>query len=636
MKLSLNVKKVILILLDICLINLAYFLAFAIRFEFDFEAGALGSQYWPLYKENMIMITAVKLAVFYLLGLYHSLWRYASIEELFKISITAVLANASVMAYLAIAQLFLPRSIHVMAVLLDMMLIGGVRFSYRAARSYRDTGVLTLGHRNQKRVMIVGAGEAGAMIIKELRSHGYRAGKPVCVVDDDASKIGRNLMNVPVLGGREDIPELVKKKAIDEIILAIPTAYRKEMREIVDIASRTGAKLKTIPGVYELIDGQVSIKEIRDVEIEDLLGRNPVHLDMELISGYLEGKRILITGGGGSIGSELCRQIAAYKPEKLIMLDIYENHLYDLQQELRKNFPQLPMQVCIASVRDLPRIRALFQEEKPAVVFHAAAHKHVPLMEDNPAEAIKNNVMGTKNVALCAHETRVEKFVMISTDKAVNPTNIMGASKRLSEMVVQALNEESETEFVSVRFGNVLGSSGSVIPLFKKQITEGGPITVTHCDMTRYFMTIPEAVQLVIQAGGMAQGGEVFVLDMGEPVKIMDLAENLIRLSGFEPGEDIEIEVTGLRPGEKLFEELLLNAEGLEATLHEKIFVEKPPIKTWQELESNLQHLMENLDDHSNTETKEAVHQLVDTYQPKMQERGRSNFRHFCGGTVEK
>lgn len=621
MKLSLNAKKVILILLDISLINLAYFLAFAIRFEFDFTAGALVSQYWPVYKENLIWITAIKLGVFYLLGLYHSLWRYASIEELFKISITAVLANASVMSYLAITQTFLPRSIHVMTVLLDMMLIGGVRFTYRAARSYRDTGVLTLGHRNQKRVMIVGAGEAGAMVIKELRNHGYRSGKPVCVVDDDNTKIGRRLMNVPVMGSRQDIPDLVKKKAIDEVIFAIPTAFRKEMREIVDIASRTGARLKTIPGVYELIDGQVSIKEIRDVEIEDLLGRDPVTLDMDLISGYLEGKRILVTGGGGSIGSELCRQIATFNPEKLVMLDIYENQIYELQQELKKKFPHLLMKVCIASVRDYQCIKRIFSEEKPEVVFHAAAHKHVPLMEDSPAEAIKNNVMGTRNVALCAEATGVKKFVMISTDKAVNPTNIMGASKRLAEMVVQALDARSQTEFVSVRFGNVLGSSGSVIPLFKKQIAEGGPVTVTHCEMTRYFMTIPEAVQLVIQAGGMAQGGEVFVLDMGEPVKIMNLAENLVRLSGFEPGEDIEIKVTGLRPGEKLFEELLLNAEGLQATLHEKIFVEKPPVQTWQELEKNLVALMEEMNDYSPREIKEAVRKLVETYKPSESKR---------------
>lgn len=616
MKLSLNSKKAILILLDIALINLAYVLAFAIRFEFSFTEGALISQYWPVYKAHFVYITAVKLAVFYVLGLYHSLWRYASIEELFKVSLTAMLANASVMAYMAIAQTFLPRSIHVMAVLLDMMLIGGVRFSYRAVRSYRDTGVLTLGSKSQKRVLVVGAGEAGAMIIKELRNHGYRQGKPVCVVDDDPGKIGRKLMNVPVLGNRYDIPMLVKKKAIDEIILAIPTAYRKEMREIVDIASKTRTRLKTIPGVYELIDGKVSIKEIRDVEIEDLLGRDPVNLDMELISEYIKNKTVMVTGGGGSIGSELCRQIAEFRPKKLVMLDIYENHLYELQLELTNDHPDMELQVCIASVRDMNRVKEIFRREKPEVVFHAAAHKHVPLMEDSPAEAIKNNVKGTANVAWCAHETGTRKFVLVSTDKAVNPTNIMGASKRLAEMVVQALDEESKTEFVSVRFGNVLGSNGSVIPLFKKQIADGGPVTVTHEDMTRYFMTIPEAVQLVIQAGGMARGGEVFVLDMGEPVKIMDLAENLIRLSGFEPGEDIEIKVTGLRPGEKLFEELLLDAEGLEATLHEKIYVEKPPVEGWQQLEENLNSLMGNLVHLDSQALKVEVGQLVDTYQP--------------------
>ncbi|SDY98389.1 Polysaccharide biosynthesis protein [Tindallia californiensis] len=354
----------------------------------------------------------------------------------------------------------------------------------------------------------------------------------------------------------------------------------------------------------------------REVEIEDLLGRDPVNLDIELISSYICERTVMITGAGGSIGSELCRQIAEFRPAKLVMLDIYENHLYELQLELRNKYPNLTINVWIGSVRDMDRVRELFFMERPEVVFHAAAHKHVPLMEDSPVEAIKNNVFGTKNVAISAHEASVKKCVMISTDKAVNPTSVMGASKRLAEMVVQALDEDSETEFVSVRFGNVLGSSGSVIPLFKKQIAEGGPLTVTHQEMIRYFMTIPEAVQLVIQAGGMACGGEVFVLDMGEPVRIMDLAENLIRLSGFEPGEDIDIKVTGLRPGEKLFEELLLDTEEMEATVHKKIYIEKPLGKNWDTLNQELCHLSKKMEEMSMEEVKKAVMQLIDSYDP--------------------
>ena len=615
MKISVQMKKGILILLDLVLIQVVYLMAFAIRFDFDFSSPMI-SQYWPIYLENVVFITLIKIGVFYLLGLYHSLWRYASIEELIKVALTAVLANASVIAYFGITQQMLPRSIHAMAVLLDMALIGGVRFAYRVSRTYRDTGLLTLNTQLEtpKRVLVVGAGEAGAMVIKELKNHGYRQGRPVGVVDDDESKLGRNLMGVPVLGSREQLPAIVKEKAVEEVIIAIPSANRKEMRALVESASRTGVRLKTVPGVYELLDGRVSIKEIRDVEIEDLLGREQVTLDTEAIAGYLKGKRVLVTGGGGSIGSELCRQIAAFGPAKLVMLDVYENHLYELQQELRRSYPQLPLGVLIASVRDKACLGRIFREEAPQVVFHAAAHKHVPLMEDSPGEAVKNNVMGTGHAAWCAHEAGCEKFVLVSTDKAVNPTNVMGASKRLAEMVVQSMDGVSATEFVSVRFGNVLGSSGSVIPLFKKQIEAGGPVTVTDPEMTRYFMTIPEAVQLVIQAGAMAQGGEVFVLDMGEPVKIMDLAENIIRLSGFVPGEDIEIQVTGLRPGEKLYEELLLDGNGLEATVHEKIFVEKPPVAEYHALWQQVEALAAQVVDLPPDAVKDAVAGLVPTY----------------------
>lgn len=618
MKLSLQAKKGILIGLDILLIQAVYTAAFLIRFEFEVTSATF-LQYWPVYLQHLIAITLVKVGVFYLLGLYHSLWRYASIEELVKVALTAVLANATVVAYLAIRQDFLPRSIHVMAVLLDMTFIGGVRFAYRVSRVYRDTGLLTLNTRiaASRRVLVVGAGEAGAMVIKELKNHGYNHGRPVGIIDDDPSKLGRKLMGVPVLGSRDQLPRLVKEKKVEEVIIAVPSASRSEMRQLVESAGRTGVKLKTVPGLYELIDGRVSIKEIRDVEIEDLLGRDPVQLDTEAIAGYLAKRRVLITGAGGSIGSELCRQVAAFKPEKLILLDIYENHMYELQQELKKYFPTMEMAVRVGSVRDMERMENLFLMEKPEVVFHAAAHKHVPLMEENPAEAIKNNTLGTWNTARCAHASGCHKFVLISTDKAVNPTNIMGASKRLAEMVVQSLDEISQTEFVSVRFGNVLGSSGSVIPLFKKQIEDGGPVTVTHEEMTRYFMTIPEAVQLVIQAGAMAQGGEVFVLDMGDPVKIIDLAENLIRLSGFVPGEDIAIEVTGLRQGEKLFEELLLDNNGLEATIHEKIYVEKPPVTSYDVLIQQVESLTLAAKTLDEVSLKAATAKLVNTYTPQ-------------------
>ena len=617
-KINLQTKKAILIIVDIILVQLVYLVAFAIRFDFEFTGGRMFAQYWPVYVENIIPFTVLKISVFYLLGLYHSLWRYASIEELVKVAFTAALANASIVAYLAFSQQMLPRSIHALALLLDMAFIGGVRFAYRISRTYRDTGLFTLNTRlaSQRRVLIVGAGEAGAIVIKELKNHGYQHGRPVGVIDDDDSKVGRNLMGIPVLGNRDVLAKVIKEKRVEEVILAMPSVHRSVMREVIDQAATAGVRLKTVPGVYELIDGQVSIKEIRDVEIEDLLGREQVNLDLEAIAGYLQGKRVLITGGGGSIGSELCRQIAIHQPAKLIMLDIYENHLYDLQQELKKKHPDLPMAVLIGSVRDKACMQALFAKEQPQVVFHAAAHKHVPLMEDSPAEAIKNNVLGTRNVALCAHEAGCDKFVLISTDKAVNPTNIMGASKRLAEMVIQSLDGISQTEFVSVRFGNVLGSSGSVIPLFKKQIEEGGPVTVTHEEMTRFFMTIPEAVQLVIQAGAMAQGGEVFVLDMGEPVKIMDLAKNLIRLSGFTPGEDIEIKVTGLRPGEKLYEELLMDDKGLAATRHEKIYVEKPPVDAFADLSQQVDHLATQVHQLTLEDLKTNMSQLVTTYTP--------------------
>jgi FlaA1/EpsC-like NDP-sugar epimerase len=428
----------------------------------------------------------------------------------------------------------------------------------------------------KKKLLIIGAGDASALLIKEIKRHKSFNYSIVGLIDDDASKQGKLINGIEVIGGRDRIIDVCEEKAVEEIILAIPSADLETKREIINICRDTKSKLKTLPGIYEIIDGEVSISKLRDVNIEDLLGREEVTLNSENINKYIKDKTILVTGGGGSIGSELCRQISKFKPSKLVILDIYENNVYDVQMELNRTHPELNKEIIIASIRELGRLREIFEKYKPDVVFHAAAHKHVPLMEGNPAEAIKNNIIGTYNVLKCAHEYKVKKFVQISTDKAVNPTNIMGATKRFCEIMVQAFDNSSTTEYVAVRFGNVLGSNGSVIPLFKKQIAEGGPVTVTHPEINRFFMTIPEAAQLVIQAGSIAKGGEIFVLDMGKPVKIVDLARDLITLSGYKPDVEIKIEYTGLRPGEKLYEELLMNEVALTSTEHDKIFVEKP------------------------------------------------------------
>lgn len=602
-------KNFILIILDIVLINLAYILALYLRFD-----GYVPQSFMETYLNNAIVISIIKIIVFYFFKLYKSIWKYASIDEMIEIVLASVVANAIAMAYITLNQANMPRSIYLMVPILDMAFVGGVRFSYRALCRIKNETPKNL--EGCKRVLIVGAGSAGAMIIKELRNHRTLSSVPVAIVDDDLKKKNQNINGIPILGGREDIPKICKEENIDEIIIAIPSANKKEIREIVDETGKTKCKTKIVPGMYELIDGKVSIKEIRDVEIEDLLGREEINLDMNEICGYIEKRKILVTGGGGSIGSELCRQIARFNPEELIILDIYENNAYDIQNELLRKYDNLNLKVVIASVRDKKRIYEIIEREEPDVLFHAAAHKHVPLMENNPEEAIKNNVFGTLNLVQAADKYSVKKFVLISTDKAVNPTNIMGATKRICEKIIQSKNEESNTEFVAVRFGNVLGSNGSVIPLFKKQIAEGGPVTVTHEEVIRYFMTIPEACQLVLQAGSMAKGGEIFILDMGEPVKIMDLAKDLIRLSGFEPGVDIPIETTGLRPGEKLFEELLLDEEGISDTRHNKIFIGKPIFTDYNYLLEELEKLRYVTNTGDIEKIKEGIQGLVPTYEP--------------------
>jgi FlaA1/EpsC-like NDP-sugar epimerase len=467
--------------------------------------------------------------------------------------------------------------------------------------------------REQKRVLIVGAGEAANALIKEINNSSHLEMDVVGLVDDDPSKKGSFLHGVKVMGNRYDIPKLIEKLEVEKILIAIPSLSERQMKEILDICKETGCELDRLPGIYQLANGEVSVAKLKEVDVNDLLGREPIDIDLSLILGYVSDKTVMITGGGGSIGSELCRQIAAYKPRKLIIVDIYENSAYSIQNELKHNFPELELHVLIASVRNSKRIDKIFEEFKPDIVYHAAAHKHVPLMEDSPNEAVKNNVLGTWKVVQAADKYQVKRFVMISTDKAVNPTNIMGATKRICEMIIQTYNNHSKTEFVAVRFGNVLGSNGSVIPLFKKQIANGGPVTVTHPDIIRYFMTIPEAVSLVLQAGAYAKGGEIFVLDMGEPVKILDLAKNMILLSGHKPDEDIKIEFTGLRPGEKMYEELLMEEEGLQDTSNKLIHIGKPiemsEEKFLKQLEELKKYVVEEPED-----IREWVQRIVPTY----------------------
>ncbi len=598
-----------LMILDVICIVMAYALALYLRFD-----GKIESRYLYTLVDNIAVIIVIKLLIFYAFNLYRSLWKYASVDEMIEVVGASVIANLLVMIYMSYSKADLPRSIYVMVPLIDMALIGGSRFTYRI---FKRVGFGALnGESDEKRVLIVGAGEAGAMVIKELRNHKTLNSRPVAIVDDNPSKKRQHINGVPVLGNRKDIKKICEKKNIDEIIISIPSANRKDLKDIVNQCKKTKCKTKIVPGYYELIDGKVNVTKIRDVEIEDLLGREEVKLNMEKICHYIEGKKVLITGGGGSIGSELCRQVVRFNPKELIILDIYENNAYDIQNELLREYRNLNLKVIIASVRDRQRLEEIFSKEDIDVVFHAAAHKHVPLMEENPKEAIKNNVFGTWNLVKVVDQYQVDKFVLISTDKAVNPTNVMGATKRVAEMIIQTANRNSNTEYVAVRFGNVLGSNGSVIPLFKHQIKAGGPVTVTHPEVIRYFMTIPEACQLVLQAGGMAKGGEIFILDMGEPVKIIDLAKDLIRLSGFEPGKDIAIEITGLRPGEKLYEELLLNKEESVTTDHQKIYIEKPLFYDYRKMKHNLCRLKETIDYADEHMIKEVLAEIVPTYKP--------------------
>lgn len=563
----------LLAIVDILLITISGFLALYIRYDFRFSNMEM------IYVDHEMKYLPVNLAVtillFVIFKLYRSVWRFASTTELLNV-IGACSASILIQIVgMSLLGMRMPVSYYLMKYVLLILGIGTVRFMYRILRMLQER---RMGERQdgRKRTMIIGGGEAGAMIIKELQNSRYLDQCVCCVIDDNAAKHGKYIRGIKIMGGRDDICRLAYELNIDEIIVAMPSAPQSEVTEVLNICKETNCKLKVLPGLYQMIKGEVSVSKLRKVEIEDLLGREPIKIQLDKIMEYVSGKVVLVTGGGGSIGSELCRQIAAHDPKRLIIVDIYENNAYDIQQELKHNFPKLDLVVLIASVRNTHRMESIFKTYLPDIVYHAAAHKHVPLMEDSPNEAIKNNVFGTYKTAKAADKYGTKRFVLISTDKAVNPTNIMGASKRICEMIIQTMNNCSKTDFVAVRFGNVLGSNGSVIPLFKKQIEQGGPVTVTHPDIIRYFMTIPEAVSLVLQAGALAKGGEIFVLDMGEPVKIVDLAKNLIRLSGFKPYEDIDIEFTGLRPGEKLYEELLMSEEGLQETENKLIHIGKP------------------------------------------------------------
>lgn len=602
-----NWRKYIVVIIDIFLVNVAYLIAINITHFDKFTEIA------TTYQKDCVVITVLYLLSFVIFGLYNSLWDLTGTDEFLLGVGSSITAGVLSIIYTRNFGSTIPLNVSVLSIVFTMFFVLGYRVLYRVYRR----SMLYLPYKyasDQKRIMIVGAGAAGTMIINEMMAKRELKYNPVVLIDDDPHKRGKRISGVKVEGKVADIPRIAREREIDDIIIAIPSISNSEKIEIIEICKKTKCKVKIIPGIYEIITGEATVNKIKDVDLEDLLGRDPVTLDTKEISSYLTNKTILVTGAGGSIGSELCRQIAVFSPKKLVLLDIYENNVYDIQNELRVNFPYLDLKVLIGSVRDKVRLEEIFSEYSIDVVFHAAAHKHVPLMEDSPKEAIKNNVFGTYNLASLAEKYECHRFVLISTDKAVNPTNIMGATKRLCEMIVQAYDKRGKTDFVAVRFGNVLGSNGSVIPLFKKQIEKGGPVTVTHKDITRFFMLIPEAAQLVLQAGAFAKGGEIFVLDMGKPVKIYDLACDLIRLSGFEPNKDILISITGLRAGEKLYEELLMSEEGLTDTSNKKIYIGKPTFISMDKLAKKLDELQALLLEEDIEIVKEKMEEIVPTY----------------------
>ena len=609
------IRRIFFICYDICAVLVSSFLALLIRF--DFHITQIPRDYYELAWEVFPIEAVITLLVFWIFRLYSSLWIYAGATEMMYLVIGCAIDTVinTCVIYFTHREVAvpMPRSYYVLFGIFLLCIVFVSRYGYRAFRSMINLRTDTKSRQN---VMIIGAGDAGNALIKEINNSRYVKLNVACVIDDSAEKVGSYIHGVRIAGTRKDIIRLAKEMNIAEIIVAMPSAKASQIKEILDICKETGCELRRVPGMYQLINGEVSISKLKEVDVNDLLGREPIEVDLSSIMEYVSGKVVMVTGGGGSIGSELCRQIAAHKPKQLVIVDIYENNIYDIQQELLHNFPDLNLVALIASVRNTLRMDKIFETYRPDIVYHAAAHKHVPLMETSPNEAVKNNVLGTWKVVQASDKWNVKRFVMISTDKAVNPTNIMGATKRICEMIIQTYNKRSETEFVAVRFGNVLGSNGSVIPLFKKQIAEGGPVTVTHPDIIRYFMTIPEAVSLVLQAGAYAKGGEIFVLDMGEPVKIVDLAKNLILLSGHKPNEDIMITFTGLRPGEKLYEEMLMKEEGIQDTANKLIHIGKPidmdDEKFMRQLEELRDYVVEEPDD-----IREWVKKIVPTFVPK-------------------
>lgn len=625
---NMHERQLLLVAFDLFSIAASAAIAIFIACNFLYIAGYYQEVFGKLY-----LLAGVVVATNIFTGSYRSLWRYAGLEEMMRIILgTAIIGLAGKLVFVTF-NVYSPPTF--------MLTFGGIfagfmvmsRFSYRLLRRFHQQATM---HRSaQSRVLIIGAGAVGNVILKEMMDNPRISKVPIVFVDDDPGRQKMSMSGVPVAGSTKNLEKICAEYRIDEIIIAIPSAKKSELTEIVNRCKNTKCHVSIIPGYDEVLDGKIGLNALRDVDIKDLLGRDEIETDLTAIGGYVTNEVVLVTGGGGSIGSELCRQIARFSPKCLLILDIYENNAYDLQNELKRHNKELCMEVLIASVRDKDRMRQIFETYKPKVVFHAAAHKHVPLMEDSPMEAIKNNVFGTYNVAQMAHEYGIRKFVLISTDKAVNPTNIMGSSKRIAERVIKAFDSMSKTEFVAVRFGNVLGSNGSVIPLFKKQIKEGGPVTVTDKEMIRYFMTIPEAVRLVLQAGALARGGEVFVLDMGEPVKIITLAEDLIRLSGFEPYHEIPIIFTGLRPGEKLYEELLMAEEGLLDTIHKKIFIGKQTPESFDVLGEDLDKLHNAANDDERKTLIQLVRKLVPTYTGKPEQGIKENLDFPKEMTVE-
>lgn len=601
-----RIRIAMFIVLDILAITMCSFLAIGLRFDFH----DIPNIYIDYIYNYLLIDSIIIVAIFSIFKIYKSMWSYASITELINIILACSSYELIEFIYKQIININMPRSYYLIKLILLYVFISSIRYSYRIARTMRDYYREKNGLTN---TMIIGAGEAGRMLITEIYNNKTNfKNKVCCIIDDDKNKIGSYIKNIPVVGSRKEIKENVDKYNIEEIIIAMPSINREKLNLIIDECQKTKCEIKTLPSLSELV-GKPTMKKVRPLSYEDFLGRKEIVVNINEISSSLKDKKIIVTGGGGSIGSELCRQIAKCKPKELIIFDIYENNAYEIEQELKRVYPYLNLKTIIGSVRDYDRLENVFKKYKPEYVFHAAAHKHVPLMENSPNEAIKNNCLGTLNTVKIADKYKVKKFVLISTDKAVRPTNIMGATKRICEMIIQAYDKKSKTDYVAVRFGNVLGSNGSVIPLFLKQIENGGPVTVTHKNITRYFMTIPEAVSLILQAFCYAEGGEIFVLDMGEPVKIYDLAKKLIRYKGYEPNVDIPIKITGLRPGEKLYEELLMEEEGLKATPNKLIHIGKPiemdDAKFFKKLDKLITASYKN-----NNDIKEKVATIVDTY----------------------